>query len=144
MTYRAHYDATIKAFTALGMHSKAKTHAARGSGARMAELAGATEAQIRRLGRWNASTMEGCYLSALPREAMRSLAGFTPDRNTFFLERASLIPPEHLQTQIFPFIETYMAAYMQESAPHVATGGFLDLLRAFTRRHSFAGSSPFS
>ncbi|ETL77352.1 hypothetical protein L917_21708 [Phytophthora nicotianae] len=67
MTYRAHYDATVKAFTALGMHSKAKTHAARGSGARMAELAGATESQIRRLGRWNTSAMEGCYLSALPR-----------------------------------------------------------------------------
>ncbi|KAJ8539100.1 hypothetical protein ON010_g12770 [Phytophthora cinnamomi] len=43
MTYRSHYDATVKAFAALGMHSKAKTHAARGSGARMAELAGATE-----------------------------------------------------------------------------------------------------
>lgn len=78
MTYRSHYDATIKAFTALGMHTKAKTHAARGSGARMAELAGATDSQIRRLGRWNASAMEGCYLSALPREAMRSLAGFPP------------------------------------------------------------------
>ncbi|ETO58930.1 hypothetical protein F444_22691 [Phytophthora nicotianae P1976] len=67
MTYRTHYDATVKAFTALGMHSKAKTHAARGSGARMAKVAGATESQIRRLGRWNTSAMEGCYLSALPR-----------------------------------------------------------------------------
>jgi hypothetical protein len=28
LTYRAHYDATVKAFSALGMHSKAKTHAA--------------------------------------------------------------------------------------------------------------------
>ncbi|KAJ8539157.1 hypothetical protein ON010_g12713 [Phytophthora cinnamomi] len=65
MTYRSHYDATVKAFTALGMHSKAKTHAARGSGAKMAELTGATESQIRRLGRWNASAMEGCYLNLL-------------------------------------------------------------------------------
>ncbi|OWZ12684.1 hypothetical protein PHMEG_00014113 [Phytophthora megakarya] len=43
MTCRAHYDATVKAFSALGLHSKGKTHAARGSGSRMAELAGANE-----------------------------------------------------------------------------------------------------
>ncbi|KAJ8533431.1 hypothetical protein ON010_g13823 [Phytophthora cinnamomi] len=105
MTYCSHYDATMKAFAALGMHSKAKTHGARGSGARMAELAGATESQIRRLGRWNASAMEGCYLSALPREAMRSLAGFPPDRRTFYLDRASLTPPDSLQRAVFPFAE---------------------------------------
>ncbi|ETI30367.1 hypothetical protein F443_22506 [Phytophthora nicotianae P1569] len=100
MTYRAHYDATVKAFTALGMHSKAKTHAARGSGARMAELAGATESQIRRLGRWNTSAME--------------------DRRTFVLERAVHVPPDHLQHEVFPFVENYMAAYMKKSAYHVA------------------------
>ncbi|POM71737.1 Hypothetical protein PHPALM_11653 [Phytophthora palmivora] len=126
MSYRAHYDATVKAFTSLKMYSKAKTHAARGSGSRMAELAGATDSQIRRLGRWNASAMEGCYLTALPREAMRSLAGFPPDRRTFCLDRASLSLPENLQREIF--VENYMSAYMQQSAPHIATGGFLNLL----------------
>ncbi|POM63003.1 hypothetical protein PHPALM_27770 [Phytophthora palmivora] len=50
ITYRSHYDTTIKAFTTLVFHSKAKTHAARGSRSRMAELAGATESQIRILG----------------------------------------------------------------------------------------------
>ncbi|ETK91048.1 hypothetical protein F441_23107 [Phytophthora nicotianae CJ01A1] len=101
MTYRAHYDATIKAFSALGIKSKAKTHAARGSGSRMAELAGASESQIRRLGRWNAGAMEDCYLTALPREAMRSLAGFSSDRHSFFLERAALTPPDSLQRRVF-------------------------------------------
>ncbi|KAE8964038.1 hypothetical protein PR001_g29185 [Phytophthora rubi] len=128
LTYRAHYDATVKAFTALGMHSKAKTHAARGSGSRMAELAGASESQIRRLGRWNAGAMEGCYLTALPRDAMRSLAGFSPDRRSFYLERAALVPPDSLQREVFPFVENYMTAYTKQSAPHVATGGFLNLL----------------
>ncbi|OWZ13082.1 hypothetical protein PHMEG_00013660 [Phytophthora megakarya] len=31
LTYRVHYDANVNAFTALGIHSKSKTHAARGS-----------------------------------------------------------------------------------------------------------------
>ncbi|POM76832.1 Short-chain dehydrogenase [Phytophthora palmivora] len=128
MSYRAHYDATVKAFTFLNMYSKAKPHVARGSGSRMTELAGATDSQIRRLGRWNASAMEGCYLTANPREAMRSLAGFLPDRRTFFLERASLSPPENHQREIFPFVENYMSAYMQHSAPHIAIGVYLNLL----------------
>ena len=61
----------------------------RGSGARMAELGGASEAQIRRLGRWNNQAMENCYLTCLPREAMRTLAGFSPHAGDFFLKRAA-------------------------------------------------------
>ncbi|KAL3690979.1 hypothetical protein R1sor_004630 [Riccia sorocarpa] len=44
----------------------------------MAELGGASESQIRRLGRWNNQAMENCYLTSLPREALRTLAGFSP------------------------------------------------------------------
>ncbi|KAJ8550604.1 hypothetical protein ON010_g10465 [Phytophthora cinnamomi] len=89
------------------MHSKAKTHATRGSGSRMAELAGATESQIRRLGRWNAGAVDGYYLAALSRDAMRSLAGVPPDRRSFVLDRAALTPPDSLQREVFPF--NYMA-----------------------------------
>ena len=105
ISYKAHYDATMKAFKALGMQSKAKTHAARGSATRMAELAGASESQIRRLGRWNASAMEGCYLSALPREAMRTLAGFPPDQRVFYLNRAAVAPDSAIQAKGFPFLD---------------------------------------
>ncbi|OWZ24841.1 hypothetical protein PHMEG_00022 [Phytophthora megakarya] len=63
MTYRAHYDATVKAFSALGLRSEAQTHAARGSGSWMAELAGANESQIRRLGRWNAMVLPDDFTS---------------------------------------------------------------------------------
>jgi hypothetical protein len=59
---------------------------------------------------------------------MRLLAGFSPDRRSFFLERAALLLPESLQLEVFPFVETYMASYTKQSAPHVATGGFLNLL----------------
>ncbi|OWY97418.1 hypothetical protein PHMEG_00032054 [Phytophthora megakarya] len=51
----------------------------------MADLGGASESQIRRLGRWNNNqSMEKCYLTSLPREAMRTLAGFEPNRGSFF------------------------------------------------------------
>ncbi|POM79049.1 Hypothetical protein PHPALM_3352 [Phytophthora palmivora] len=117
MTYRAHCDATVVAFSALGLHSKAKMHAARGSGSRMAE-------RIRRLGRWNAGAMERDYLPALPRDAMHSLAGLAPDRRS----RAALVPPNNLQREVFPYVKTYLAAYVKQSAPHVSTGAFLNLL----------------
>ncbi|OWZ08441.1 hypothetical protein PHMEG_00019017, partial [Phytophthora megakarya] len=149
MTYRAHYDATIKAFTALGMHSKAKTHAARGSGARMAELVGATESQIRRLGRWNASTMEGCYLSALPREAMRSLAGFTPDRNTFFFGARIAKSPRAPSNTDFPvYRDLHGSVHARVSTSRCNQWAFglvtVPSYSAFTRRPFFAGSSPYS
>ncbi|POM64156.1 Hypothetical protein PHPALM_20355 [Phytophthora palmivora] len=124
MTYRAHCDATVAAFSALGLHLKAKMHAARGSGSRMAERVGATVSQIRRLGRWNACVMEGDYLPAMPRDAMHSLAGLAPDRRS----RAALVPPNNLQRDVFPYVKTYLAAYVKQSAPHVSTGAFLNLL----------------
>ena len=79
-------------------------HAARGSGARMAELAGASEDQIRRLGRWNNQSMENCYLTNLPNEVIR--AGFAPAQETYFLQRAAINPALALKQMIFPQIES--------------------------------------
>ncbi|KAE9066327.1 hypothetical protein PF005_g28636 [Phytophthora fragariae] len=59
---------------------------------------------------------------------MQSLAGFSPDRRAFCLERAAVVPPHSLQRELFQFVENYMDAYMKQSVPHVATGGFLELL----------------
>jgi len=106
LSYRVHYDATVKAFSALGMHSKAKTHAAHGSGSRMAERAGASESHLRRLGRWNVGAMEGCYLTALPRDAMRSLAGFSPDRRSSFWSARRSFHPNHSSTKCFHLLKT--------------------------------------
>jgi hypothetical protein len=126
LSYRAHYGAVVKAFQALGIKAKAKTHVSRGSGARMAEVAGATEAQIRRLGRWNNNTMEGCYLTALPREAMRGLAGFSPGSSSFFLSRATMQPSDILQKRVFPEVDHWLEA--QETGvgcePNIAAGEF--------------------
>lgn len=68
----------------------------RGSAVRMADLAGVNEDQIRRLGRWNNTTMNGAYLTGLPREVMRVMADLTTQQGQFFLPRAVLDPPEEL------------------------------------------------
>ena len=124
LSYRGHYDAVVKAFKALGINAKAKTNARRGSGARVAEIAGASEAQIRRLGRWNNTTMDGCYLTALPREAMRSLAGFPPGPGAFYLPRAAVQPRDTLRKRVFPEVDRWLEA--QETGvgckPNIAAG----------------------
>jgi hypothetical protein len=63
----------------------------------MADLLGAPDSDIRRLGNWSRAAMEGCYLTTLPRGAMRALAGFNPQGGMFYLERASINPPEELK-----------------------------------------------
>lgn len=79
-----------------------KTHVARGSGARMADLNGCPEEEIRRMGRWNNTTMNGAYLTGLPRELMRKAAGFFNGQGTYDVARANYIPPESLQQKVFP------------------------------------------
>lgn len=74
----------------------------------MAELAGANESDIRRLGRWNNQALAGCYLSALPRSGMRTMAGFPPVAGSFFLRRAILEPPEALKKMVFPFVDSWL------------------------------------
>ncbi|ETP08742.1 hypothetical protein F441_15343 [Phytophthora nicotianae CJ01A1] len=93
MSYKVHHDAISSALKYAGIRSKAKTHVGRGSGSRMADLGGASESQIRRLGRWNNQSMEKYYLTSLPREAMRTLAGFDSSRGSYFVARASAEPP---------------------------------------------------
>lgn len=130
MSYKVHRDAIASALQHIGLRSRAKTHVGRGSGARMADLGGASEAQIRRLGRWNNQAMEKCYLTSLPREAMRTLAGFEPCRGSFYLARASVEPPVSLQHLIFPAVESWMekmdTGLCEQS---IAGGGFLQLLQ---------------
>jgi len=110
------------------MSTKAKTHAARGSGTRMAEIRGASVADIRRAGRWSNGAMENCYLSQLPRETMRVLAGFSKDGGSFFLKRACIIPSEALSKQIFPEIDDLLAQNEGRDG-NIAAVGFLRLLK---------------
>ncbi|DAZ94047.1 TPA: hypothetical protein N0F65_010086 [Lagenidium giganteum] len=84
---------------------------------------------IRRLGRWNMSSMEGCYLTALPRKAVRALAGFPADQQSFFLARALNDPPATLQAMVLGFVDTIWTQYMSQDVQFIAAGGFLTLLK---------------
>jgi hypothetical protein len=130
MSYKVHRDAMADALKCVGINSKAKNHVGRGSGARMADLAGASEAQIRRLGRWNNEVTEKCYLTSLPREAMRTLAGFEPAKGSYFLARAHADPPLGLQEKVFPQIQGWQTSLNAgECEQTIAAGGFLELLQ---------------
>jgi hypothetical protein len=72
----------------------------------MAELAGASDNSTWCLGRWNRQVMENCYMSCLPHEAIRALAGFNPQIPQYYLKRAAIVPSETLQCQIFPTVES--------------------------------------
>ena len=74
----------------------------------MAELLGANIEHIRRLGLWNRQALENFYLSAIPREAVRALAGFKPDHPSFFIARAVREPPAALLELVFPDINRYL------------------------------------
>lgn len=122
MTYKAHYEAVNMAFKALGLKYKAKTHVGRGSGVRTAELLGTEELDLRRMGRWNSQSMEGSYLSRLPRGGMRALAGFDPRNRNYYISRAALEVPMSLQRCLFKGIDIY-------TPEDVAGAGFVALVK---------------
>ncbi|EED17238.1 hypothetical protein TSTA_022920 [Talaromyces stipitatus ATCC 10500] len=70
---------TRRLYSEAGIKSSKVTHAGWVSGARLAELNGVSEDQIRRGGRWNADQMTGCYLTTLPQSFMHGIADFDPD-----------------------------------------------------------------
>ncbi|POM58626.1 LOW QUALITY PROTEIN: Short-chain dehydrogenase [Phytophthora palmivora] len=96
MSYNTHVGRIKYAFEACGINSTVWTHANRGSGTKLAETYGATEEQIRRLGRWNAVCMEGCYLTALPKKAMRALAEFPTTGGSYWLRWGTFLQTRHL------------------------------------------------
>ena len=76
ISYGAHKIFVENALRDVGIVSDSKTHMGRNSGAKHAEINGASQSQIERLGNWNKQSIDGAYLTNLPRKAMRALAGF--------------------------------------------------------------------
>ncbi|SAM07820.1 hypothetical protein [Absidia glauca] len=73
-SYFSHRQSIGKALSSPGIRSNQNTHINRGSSARMAGKVCANVDQIRRQGRWNNTTINGAYLTNLPRELVQSLA----------------------------------------------------------------------
>ncbi|SAL95159.1 hypothetical protein [Absidia glauca] len=92
------------AFSSPGTRSNKKTHTNCGSPARMAGNVCANVDQMRRQGRWNNTTINGAYLTYLPKELMRSMAGFPTYGQFFYLARTALNPLTSLCKKLFPAI----------------------------------------
>ena len=85
------------AYTPLGLTYSKVTHAGRGSGTKHAELLNIQEDQIRRAAHWNTDAMHKGYLTTLPREFMRSMAGFDPKHpGRYHIARSAVTPPSVL------------------------------------------------
>jgi hypothetical protein len=107
LSYYSQRDWVVKAFGYAGITSQKKTHIGRSSGAKTAEFRGVSEDQIRRAGRWNQEQMVGCYLNALPRKFMRTMAGHPSQMGCFEIRRARIAPPEALLSKIWPGLDSW-------------------------------------
>jgi len=81
-----------------------KEHLERCCGANQASEV-VSEDQVRRAGSWriNRGSLE-TYLKLLPKNFIRSRAGFPVDQKRFYIARAVLEPPPRLQKEVFGFI----------------------------------------
>ncbi|KAG2208658.1 hypothetical protein INT47_007756 [Mucor saturninus] len=99
--YSSFYNEFQKAIVAVdGIKTTKVTHIGRGSGARMADLAGVRQEIIRRQGPWNNSSMNGAYLTGLPRDTNYENVGwFSFNPGTFLF--AILEPPVELPQKVW-------------------------------------------
>ncbi|SAM08506.1 hypothetical protein [Absidia glauca] len=103
-SYSSHRESIGKTLSYPGIKANKNTHINCGSPARMAGKVCANVNQIRRQGRWNNTTINGAYLTNLPRELVRSIAGISTWGRFFYLALATLNPPTSLCKKLFPAI----------------------------------------
>ncbi|SAM04250.1 hypothetical protein [Absidia glauca] len=92
-SYSSHQESIGKVLSSPGIRYNKKAHINCGSSARMAGNMCANVDQIRRQGRWNNITINGAYLTNLPRELVRSMADFPTYDRFFYHARAALKSP---------------------------------------------------
>jgi hypothetical protein len=107
LSYPTQLQETWRIFGAAGLVAAKKTHLPRRVGAQDAETHGTSLAQISQAGRWNQSVLCQAYLTHLPRQFMRIVAGFSASAGDYFLARAAHEPPQALQRQLWPWIEEW-------------------------------------
>jgi hypothetical protein len=130
LSYTSQRDWAGKAFEQVGVHSSKTTHIGRPSGAKIAEIDGVSEEQIRRAGRWNQDQMVGCYLNSLPREFMRKMAGHPIQAGCFEIRSASAAPPDALLSLIWPELDIWKGRFGPDAGQvdDLAAAGFTNLL----------------
>ncbi|KAF5324667.1 hypothetical protein D9611_004415 [Ephemerocybe angulata] len=113
------------------------THSGRVRAANVAIQNGATVDGTKSLGNWSQSgSFRACYNRVLPTDAMLALAGFNGERkDSYYIARDELKPPEQLVSAIFPWIEEEEVAYrsrLEDHGPDARDNAlvyFLSLLR---------------
>ncbi|SAM08898.1 hypothetical protein [Absidia glauca] len=103
-SYSSHRESIGKSLFSSGIRSNKKTHINCGSSARMTGNVCANANQIRRQGRWNNTAINDAYLTNLPREFVRSMAGSPTYGRFFYLARAAFNPPTSLCKKLLPAI----------------------------------------
>ncbi|XP_044714774.1 centromere DNA-binding protein complex CBF3 subunit [Hirsutella rhossiliensis] len=137
-SYPTQLQETWRIFGAAGLIASKKTHLPRRVGAQDAETHGTSLAQISQAGRWNQSVLCQAYLTHLPRQFMRIVAGFSASRG--LLARAAHEPPYVLQKQLWPWIEEWEPRFEARARRQcwaegglddddLAADGFLKLMR---------------
>ena len=112
-------------YSPLGLTYSKVTHAGRGSGTKYAELKGIQEDQIRRAAHWTTDSMHKGYLTSLPREFMRGMAGFDPKHpGTYHIARAAVTLSSELLSSFWPSLDKWL----KHSFVDIATIQFVRLL----------------
>src|SRR5208282_174721 len=129
-SYNSQREWVAKAFQYAGIISLKITYSGRCAGAKLAEVKGVSEDQIRRAGRWNQEQMVGCYLNSLPRKFMRIMAGHPPQMGCFEVDRASVTPLDELLSMIWPELDTWKDRFGLEAGQinDLAAMGLTNLL----------------
>ncbi|KAK7582888.1 hypothetical protein V3481_012184 [Fusarium oxysporum f. sp. vasinfectum] len=140
LSYPTQLQETWRIFGAAGLMASKKTHLPRRVGAQDAETHGTSLAQISQAVRWNQSVLCQAYLTHLPRQFMRIVAGFSASPGDYFLARAAHEPPYVLQKQLWPWIEEWEPRFEARARRQcwaegglddddLAADGFLKLMR---------------
>lgn len=129
ISYETHKKSYEAVFKHLGLTFNKKTHINRQQGVRQLESADVDISQTRRHGRWGLDTVEAVYSAPLAREAIRALSGHPPKSRLYYLDRATLEPPEELLTDIFPGLRSFKEKIISEEwERNLAARGFIEFL----------------
>ncbi|KAL2141917.1 hypothetical protein VTI28DRAFT_1802 [Corynascus sepedonium] len=126
LSYATAHKWTSDFYSMCGIKTSKATHAPRVTAAQNANMAGVSDAQIRRAGRWeNGGQMTGCYITTLPFEYMRATADFEPTwAGSYHVPRATVQPEPWLRSQIWPQLDRWR----DFEADDKATGAVIELL----------------
>lgn len=111
-----------------GVHSSKLTHINRKDAISMVANESVSGEQQRQVGRWSSDRMVGCYLTGLPVDVIKVLAGFTTRKSDYFNNRSSIEPSEELRKMVFPWIGHWREkSYKKKIEDDIAGPSFLDL-----------------